>query len=333
MNDKQRIADASACNHCHICQKNCLFLEKYKIDIGDTERLRELSYHCFLCGTCSRVCPKEIDGREIILNMRKQQVRENQGKLPEKGYGLLVMEKKNYIFQNYGQGQKKSVLFPGCNFPAFYPQTTQYLSGLFREKTGGGTVFDCCGKPIAELGMEDQEAKIIERIEKKLAKDGAEEVVTLCPNCYDFLKPRLKVNVVSIYHKLRELGIGSVIEDKITIFPPCSDRDNKELLGEIVNFLKEEPEIVSKVQCCGLGGCAGQKEKELAKQMVQNIDREMEGTIYTYCATCAGNFVRKGRKDTRHILLEILEQNEKPDTGRSVMNRMMAGYRRDKRNV
>lgn len=330
MNDKLRIMDPEACIHCHACRQHCLFLKKYNLDIGDEEKLKELSYHCFLCGKCSQVCPKGIDGREIILGMRKDQVRSNRGKLPEKGYGMLVREKQNYLFQNYRNGAKKSVLFPGCNFPAFYPETTRYLMELFREKTGAGTVFDCCGKPIAELGMEQQEEQIIERMGRKLRENGVEEVITLCPNCYVYLKPRLSVKVVSIYEKLRELGIGKMIEGRLTIFPPCPDREDKELLGTIGAFLTEEPDIISHVQCCGLGGCAGKREKELAEQMAGSLGQEKKEPIYTYCASCSGNFVRKGYKDTKHILLEILERNERPDKGRSVVNRIKTKYRREK---
>ena len=56
-----------ACTHCHVCQNQCEFLKKYGIDIGDTEKLKELSYHCFLCGKCTEVCPENIDGREYII--------------------------------------------------------------------------------------------------------------------------------------------------------------------------------------------------------------------------------------------------------------------------
>ncbi len=61
-----------ACTHCHVCQNQCEFLKKYGIDIGDTEKLKELSYHCFLCGKCTEVCPENIDGREYILNLRRE---------------------------------------------------------------------------------------------------------------------------------------------------------------------------------------------------------------------------------------------------------------------
>ena len=100
MDRKVRIKDGDKCIHCHLCQKRCSFLTKYKADIGDTVKLRELAYHCFLCGICSQVCPIGIDGRGIILDMRRTEVEENNGKCREKGYAMLLLEKKNYIFRN-----------------------------------------------------------------------------------------------------------------------------------------------------------------------------------------------------------------------------------------
>ena len=55
------------CTHCGLCKKNCSFLEKYGLDIGQIEDREDLIYHCFLCGKCTEVCPQNIDGREIIL--------------------------------------------------------------------------------------------------------------------------------------------------------------------------------------------------------------------------------------------------------------------------
>ena len=52
-------------------------------------------------------------------------------------------------------------------------------------------------------------------------------------------------------------------------------------------------------QCCGLGGCAGRKEPELAEKMVSNISEKDK--VYTYCASCFGNFFRKGYEGTEHI--------------------------------
>ena len=92
VDNKNMILDASKCIHCGKCTKSCIFLRKYDIDIGNTGRLEELAYHCFLCGKCSRVCPIKIDGREIILDIRKKRVKKNRGKIDEKGYKLLIKE-------------------------------------------------------------------------------------------------------------------------------------------------------------------------------------------------------------------------------------------------
>lgn len=323
MENKSRIADAASCVHCGICQKNCLFLEKYKIDIGEIRKREDLIYHCFLCGKCTEVCPKGIDGRQIILDMRRKQVQENGGKLKEKGYRMLTTEKQDYLFRNYRNVGKtgKTVLFPGCNFPSFFPETTKYLAELLRETADIGIVFDCCGKPIAELGMAEKEERIIAQVEERLAENGIEELVMLCPNCYAFLKPRIKVKVVSIYRKLRELGLGNRIDEKLQVFLPCPDRERKELLDDIRPFLEKEPEIISQAQCCGLGGCAGGKERELAERMTDELRKADRGSICTYCASCAGNFARKGYADTEHVLLKILGREERPDTAKSVINR------------
>ena len=317
------------CIHCGKCTKNCMFLEKYKIDIGDMKNHEELLYHCFLCGKCTEVCPIGIDGREMILNMRRRQVKENGNKIKEKGYEMLIQEKQDYIFSNYKNQTKKSVLFPGCNFPSFYPKTTKYIIDWFRKEAGIGVVFDCCGKPIAELGLQKKEEEIVERIEKRLEEAGIEELIMLCPNCYHFLKPRLKIRVISIYEKLAELGVCTKLEGEIRIFPPCPDRESGEMLKDIKKFLVEEPEVIKSAQCCGLGGCAGGKESDLAEQMVKTMIMESEKKkekIYTYCASCSGNFARKGYADAEHILLKILGRDEKPDIKKSIVNRAKMKY-------
>lgn len=331
MNNRNK-TDVSACVHCHVCRKHCVFLEKYKLDIGDSEQLEKLAYHCFLCGKCSEVCPKGIDGREIILQMRQKKVRQA-GKTPrEKGYGMLLLEKKNYLFSNYRNMSGKSVLFPGCNFPSFYPETTIYLAQLLKQSFGIGTVFDCCGKPISELGMKEQEETILGRIEEKFVRAGVEEVILLCPNCYAFLKPRLSIRVVHIYEKLRELGIGGNIEEDVLLFLPCPDRERQEMLADIGYFLKKKPRIIQNVQCCGLGGCAGGKEPDLARQMADRLEVDKQEMLYTYCASCAGNFTRKGYQNTEHILLKILGVTESVDAKKSLWNRMRMKYWRGKTN-
>ena len=175
------------CVHCGCCTKQCSFLTKYKMDLAGFAERSDLAYHCFLCGGCAAACPKKIDGRAVALSLREERVKADGGKVKEAGYGMLIAEKKDYLFKNYKNGQKKSVLFPGCNFPSFFPKTTDYLISLLAEKADMGVVFDCCGKPVLELGMAKDSEQGMEKLKSRLLAAGAEELVVLCPNCYYFL--------------------------------------------------------------------------------------------------------------------------------------------------
>ena len=74
----------------------------------------------------------------------------------------------------------------------------------------------------------------------------------LCPNCYAYLKPRMEeVKVVSIYEKLEEFGIGKKNLLPAKVFLPCPDREKKELLGEIEQYIEGKLTPIEEVQCCG----------------------------------------------------------------------------------
>lgn len=322
MDDQNMTLDASKCIHCGRCTENCVFLKKYHIDIGNTKKLKELAYHCFLCGKCSRVCPEKIDGREIILDIRKERVRKNRGKMDEKGYELLIKEKEKYIFQNYRHVQKGTVLFPGCNFSSFYPKTTQLVYEMLNEKQETGLVFDCCGKPIEEIGKSPEAEATIKKINSRFLEAGVTEAIMICPNCYYFLRDKLEVKVVSIYEKFQELGMGKSLEkEEIHIFQPCPDRAAGEWIQHMAHFLPEKVHYIEDVQCCGMGGCAGVREPELARELPRSIKEKGYKNIYTYCGTCGGNMTRAGCRNVHHLVADITGSKEEADTKKSLLNR------------
>lgn len=365
MKQTEKFADVkSDCTHCKICTEHCDFLKKYDIVIGDTEKLQPLLYHCFQCGVCTEVCPQQIDGKTLILQLRRERVEENLGKTGEKGYGMLCLEKKNYRFRNYRRAQAKSVLFPGCNFPSFYPKTMEVLVELL-QPYGIGVAYDCCGKPIAELGMKEQEAYILTALEKRLADCGAEEAILLCPNCWQFLKGKLPVRMITIYEKLRELGIRLEMKGGVPVFLPCPDRQERNMLGQIQQFCREPLIPIEGIQCCGLGGCAAGKEPDLVKGFAEKAEKVRKkaadeilykageisrtekqslagqkceikheagqksdsGMMYSYCASCAGNLSRQGVKGVRHVLAELLRTGETADIRHSLRNRIVTKWK------
>ena len=161
------------------------------------------------------------------------------------------------------------------------------------------------------------QGEFIGRSEERATLDVAETKIT----------PRMEeVKVVSIYEKIEEFGIGKKNLLPAKVFLPCPDREKKELLGEIEQYIEGKLTPIEEVQCCGLGGCAPVKEPELAKNMGAALKNSGGQKIYSYCASCAGNLNRNGCKNVTHILTEILETDEKADTGKSMLNRMKTKF-------
>ena len=148
---------------------------------------------------------------------------------------------------------------------------------------------------------------------------------------------------------------------RFPLYLPCPDRTSQDFLRDLETFLPEETETetFAELQCCGLGGCASIRElglsEELAKKAIQlsrrraslkdiNLDGAAsdgvvsdsaasdstlsEGTydcgcLYTYCASCVGQFKRKGMYGAQHVLPLILGVKEEPSGGiRPLLNRV-----------
>ena len=317
--------EMNACIHCHKCRDNCAFLTKYGLDIGDTDQFRELAYHCFLCGKCTEVCPVNIDGRAVVLDLRREFASEDEAGT-RKTYSGILGEKEYYRFRNYRHITSGSVYFPGCNFPSMYPKTNALISKLLEER-GIGTVYDCCGKPVAEVGLSSEEDRIISEIRGRLHDAGVTEIILACPNCRQSFGDRLGVRVVSVYSKLSELGLGNIIDGDKQFFVPCPDRMSREWADDIKPFINGNMTFVDGPLCCGLGGQAMRFEKEIAAGFTEELNSSFEGESYTYCASCAGRFRRSGQKNIEHILPSIMDTGEKADTLKSYVNRVFTRFK------
>lgn len=295
---------ADECIHCSACTKKCSFLTKYEIDLGEFAKNPSLAKSCFMCDSCLRACPLDLDGAEVAIAHR-----EDLG-----GYGAVKFMKSPYKFRNNSKIKSKDVLMFGCAFPGHYPETTKYLIDLFEDKMDFS--IDCCGKPLEDSGLISDFEKNLERLKKIYKEKGVERIVTMCPNCFYFFKghmDKLNIEVISIYQKLQEENLLNVIDDEAEIFMPCPDKRTNELLKQIKPFVPNGKVKFRKVMCCGMGGGAKAKEKDLANEMMNKVKSEVKDNIYTYCASCSASFGKSNVKNVRHILSEILGVKEKVD--------------------
>lgn len=241
------------------------------------------------------------------------------------GYGVLLLEKRNYLFKNYKNVNSKLALFPGCNFPAYYPNTTRIISEKLKENFGISTIFDCCGKPIADLNMKKEDIR--DRLYSRFKGLGIEELILLCPNCYYYFNNNLDIKVSMIYehdHIMESLiykNDSNSIEG--LLFLPCPDKDSRTIYKMLERYVDyDKLQEITDIQCCGAGGCASIKEKDLAKKL-QDGFKAFDEKIYVYCATCSG-MITKSNGNVEHILCKLLNTNEKISTGIStVKNRAL----------
>lgn len=289
------------CIHCSACTKKCLFLSKYEIDLGEFAKNPNLAKSCFMCDSCLRACPLDLDGAEVAIAHR-----ESLG-----GYGAVKFMKSPYKFRNNSNIKTKDVLMFGCSFPGHYPKTTKYLIDLFEGKMDFS--IDCCGKPLEDSGLISDFEKNLDRLKNVYKEKGVKRIVTVCPNCFYFFKSKLDIEVISIYQKLQEENLLNEIDDEAEIFMPCPDKKTSELLKQIKPFVPNGKVKFRKVMCCGNGGGAKAKEKDLVNEMISKIKSELNDNIYTYCASCSASFKKSNIQNVKHILSEIIGVNEVVD--------------------
>lgn len=284
------------CIECGLCTKNCTFLEKYSINLKDFTKREDLAFSCFECNKCQSVCPKDLNGKYVSELLRKKNPK----------YKFIKITKDFYPYRNLAKKNKssKDLLYLGCNFPAFYPETSRKLVEIFSSKDFDFSI-DCCRKPVASTGFDVTTSK---SLEKQIRDKDIKRIVTACPNCYHFLKNKYKADVISIFQWLEEYDYIVDINEPINIFFPCSDRYNREIFEVIKRHAPNYNDKFTSTNCCGAGGLASKCESELANDMTSSIK---DDEIYTYCATCSMRFSKFNK--VHHLASVFLGIDEEVD--------------------
>ena len=268
--------------------------------------------------------------------------------LPSK---LTAFEKTNYVFKNWRHASAGSVVFPGCGFPSFFPKTLAALKDELRHASGVSFALDCCGLPLEGLkGPEAYRAKL-SRVEERLVRVGAREVVPLCPNCGSAFTEVLdrSISQVTIYACLRDLTERGLIDcarvaTPGAVFVPCPDRAHREWLDDLAYFLEPSVFVSECSACCGAAFELSQPEASMsaAKRVLETAAHECtragveEPVLYVYCASCAGKLERARRQCSGglagsvrvvHVLSALMGIDEVPTVSTTVLNRAKAAIR------
>lgn len=288
----------TSCIGCNLCRRSCYFLENNKINLRDLTNRPDLRYHCFMCGKCEDVCPKDLSGKEIVRLMR--------GENPE-GLEEERAQRDPYPYENKAYKDSKDLIYFGCSFPAYYPKTSKKIIDLARD-LGTDFSIECCLFTYEGLG-----GRVDHRsAEEEFLKKGVGRLIAICPNCYHHYKKTFKkIEVVSIYRYFLENKIGQPIKEPVEVYFPCSDRYKREIFKDLEPFF--ESSYIDKfkdINCCGLGGGALRNEPGAADFVKEKMEKAQAKNIYTYCASCSYQFDSYGLKNVKHLASEILGVHE-----------------------
>lgn len=245
---------------------------------------------------------------------------------------ITVAEKAHYPFSRFPTSRVHDVLYPGCSTMSQYPRTMDALSQLCRSR-GMGVAYDCCGKPLAGFGEKTKARKALDRLRRRLDKTGCQRLVLVCPNCMMHLTPQLGLECVSIYQVFHEWGdMPRATFDPGVLFRPCPDRKTHALEQQIRGLADlSQVESLTRVGCCGLREDIAIKGPEFTQNMTRRVfDAAAGRNLYTYCASCLGQFARMGYEGrARHVLSVMLGVDEPADAGHAIMNRARRKFDRN----
>ena len=244
---------------------------------------------------------------------------------------LSVAEHAHYPFKSYPHGDCRTILFPGCSFPSQFPQTMDALALLCR-KAGIGIAYDCCGSPLAGFGEQKAAARVLRNLDRRFAQLKCERIVLVCPYCEKHLAGKLECEIVDVFDLFEELGIGRSGDFGTgKLFIPCPDRKRRVTESKLRSLYDlSNVETLEHAPCCGLRPDLVSKGSDYAARLGKKAIEQAEGErIYTYCASCLGQFSRLGYPNCRHAISVALGIDEQPDSKRALANRAKRKFDRN----
>jgi len=306
--------------------------------IGENPNEAEI-WACTTCGGCQEACPVYVEHIVKILDLRRHlMLVEN--RIPETAQVMLRnMQQRGHPWAGAqamrlrgdwiaGQDlkvlaegdQSSTLLWVGCTGALVERNVLATLSLTHVLKAARidfavlGEAETCCGDPARRTGYEFQYQIMAEQNIETFKNHGIQEIITLCPHCYNTLKneyPRYggKFKVVHYSELIAELlrqgrlELTQALPLKLTYHDPCYlgrynriYREPRQILKAIPrgNFI-EMKRSKDRAFCCGGGGGHMWVEehpgttKINSKRMEEVLETGVE-TVVTACPYCLQMF-------------------------------------------
>jgi Fe-S oxidoreductase len=320
---------------------------------------------CTTCLACAEQCPVFIEPADKIMELRRYRVM-GCGEIPREAaslirdlelygdaYGQGPALRKDWIFDHpvpvAGENDSKIplLLWAGCAV-AFHPRIGQTGRALLKILLASGRDFallgpaeSCCGDPARRLGEEALFLDLVRRNQERFLRHQVEEIVTLCPHCYNTLKheyPQAAPSffpgsgwVPQVFHaseyiarllEERRLVPKYPFKRKTALHDPCYLGRINDVIAPPRRLLRSIPGIELKELernarngfCCGGGGGRmwlaehqGRHISQLRAEEVIRSGAEVLATACPYCLTLLEDGLRSVQAEPPPRVMDVVE--------------------------
>ena len=290
------------------------------------------TYNCLTCLLCREYCDHDIEIPPVMEAARNKAVKEQVEPVEVADFKLFFAEHRNPVGDNL-QARVRAILpekyfnkdaqvlyWPGCSAIYNQPKNIKDTFDVF-EAIGidyvscWGGELQCCGFPLATLGVWDEYEKQSREVAELLSK--YKTIISGCPTCAYMFKSRYmdegKKLTNKIYH-VTEFLAPMIAQGKMQIKKPypkpvmyhdpcylCRYLDVYEEPRRLLTEVLREPLVEfsynnSDSMCCGGGGGLPITNPALSRQIAKDRLKEYyegeEKTLVTACATCQRHFMK-----------------------------------------
>ena len=302
------------CVECGACANDCSFLRESGESPAAMAR-REITtseaYSCSLCGLCAAVCQQGVNPMEMFAGRRREAVANNEIEIEE--YRYMFPDRKNNVMSVYRQesgidysetdsfNAAESCFFPGCTLMTYSPALTRET--FTRLKSSGACQemwTECCGKPLNQLGLQQRLENMQSNLKQFVKDHHIKRLITACPGCYYELREIFnadELTIQTIYEVLAADNRDHSGDGRYTIHDSCPDRSEGVFGRQVRQALEQQNCTMSEMKhnrentiCCGSGGQQSHFRPDLAEEVVQTRQNEVQQTgaetLVGYCMSC-----------------------------------------------
>ena len=302
------------CVECGVCANDCSFLR----EVGESPAAMARrgittseAYSCSLCGLCAAVCRQGVNPMEMFAERRREAVSNDEIEIEDFRY--MFPDRKNNVMSVYRQesgidysksdsfNAADTCFFPGCTLMTYSPAlTTETFKRLKSSGACQEMWTECCGKPLNQLGLQ-QRLETMQSNLKQFVKDHhITRLITACPGCYYELREIFnedELTIQTVYEVLAADNRDHSGDGRYTIHDSCPDRSEGIFGKQVRQALEQQNCTLSEMKhnrentvCCGSGGQQSHFRPDLAEEVVQMRQDEVQQTgaetLVGYCMSC-----------------------------------------------